>query len=88
MSAISFENGTITVDPALVGKALNLEPEALRVALRSGEVTSMCERGEGADAGRYRLTFFSPTRRLRLIVDEAGEVLQTSSADYRRKPAR
>lgn len=88
MSAISFENGTITVDSALVGKALNLEPEALRVALRSGEVTSMCERGEGADAGRYRLTFFSPTRRLRLIVDEAGEVLQTSSADYRRKPAR
>ncbi len=86
MGAISFEDGRIEVDAALVAKALQLEPEALRAALRSGAVTSQCETGMDEDAGRFRLTFFSATRRLRLTVDASGTVLQTSTADYRRKP--
>ena len=87
MGAISFEDGRIEVDAALVAKALKMEPEALRAALRSGAVTSQCETGMDEDAGRFRLTFFSATRRLRLTVDASGEVLQTSSADFRRKPS-
>jgi len=86
MGAISFEDGRIEVDAALVAKALQMEPEALRAALRSGAVTSQCETGMDEDAGRFRLTFFSATRRLRLTVDAGGTVLQTSTADYRRKP--
>ncbi|AMY68641.1 DUF6522 family protein [Frigidibacter mobilis] len=86
MGAISFEDGRIEVDAALVAKALQMEPEALRAALRSGAVTSQCETGMDEDAGRFRLTFFSATRRLRLTVAASGEVLQTSTADYRRKP--
>jgi hypothetical protein len=38
------------------------------------------------DAGRYRLTFFSRTRRLRLIVDENGTILKRLSAPYARRP--
>ena len=86
MGAISFEDGRIEVDAALVAKALQLDPEALRAALRSGAVTSQCETGIDEDAGRFRLTFFSATRRLRLTVDASGTVLQTSTADYRRTP--
>jgi len=86
MGAISFQDGRIEVDAALVAKALKMEPEALRAALRSGAVTSQCETGMDEDAGRFRLTFFSATRRLRLTVDASGTVLQTSTADYRRKP--
>ena len=88
MNSITFENGTIQVDPAIVAKGLRLDVEALRTALRDGSVTSLCEKGMEQDAGRFRLTFFSPTRRLRLIVDEGGAVLQTSTADYARKPVR
>ncbi|MDP3342258.1 DUF6522 family protein [Frigidibacter sp.] len=84
MGAISFEDGRIEVDAALVAKALQLDPEALRAALRSGGVTSQCETGMDEDAGRFRLTFFSATRRLRLTVDASGTILQTSTADYRR----
>lgn len=88
MGAISFEDGRIEVDAALVAKALQMEPEALRAALRSGAVTSQCETGMAEDAGRFRLTFFSATRRLRLTVDAEGRVLKTSAADYRRQSAR
>lgn len=88
MSDISFENGTILVDPAIVAKGLRLDVEALRAALQDGTVTSLCEKGIEQDAGRFRLTFFSPTCRLRLIVNEDGAVLQTSTADYARKPVR
>jgi len=86
MGAISFEDGRIEVDAALVARALQMEPETLRAALRSGAVTSQCETGMDEDAGRFRLTFFSATRRLRLTVGAGGEVLQTSTADYRRRP--
>lgn len=88
MNSITFENGTIQVDPAIVAKGLRLDVDALRAALRDGSVTSLCEKGMEQDAGRFRLTFFSPARRLRLIVDEGGAVLQTSTADYARKPVR
>ncbi|MDT8854239.1 DUF6522 family protein [Paracoccaceae bacterium Fryx2] len=85
--SITFENGTIHIDPALVARGLHLTPEALRDALHAGLVTSLCEKGEDEDAGRFRLTFYSPTRRLRLVVDAGGAVLQSSTADFRRKPA-
>lgn len=85
MANIAFVDGTITVDPAIVAQGLRLDPADLRAMMRSGDVTSLCEKGEDGDAGRFRLTFFSPTRRLRLIVDESGTILKTTAADYSRK---
>lgn len=87
MTRITFEQGTLTIDPAIVAKGLRLDPEALRDHLRRGTVTSLCEKGEAEDEGRFRLTFLSPTRRLRLVVDATGAILTTSTADYRRKDA-
>ncbi len=65
--------------------AVCLDPEASRVALREGRVTRRVEEREGEDAGRFRGTFFAPTRRLRLLFAADGAILQTSSADYSRK---
>jgi hypothetical protein len=37
-----------------------------------------CERGLGADARHYRLTFFYDSRRFHLVVDEAGSLVERS----------
>ena len=65
-----------TIDAGELGVLLGLAAEEVRRMMRDGGITTRTERGEGADAGRYRLSFFSPERRVQLIVDEAGEVLQ------------
>ena len=86
MNSITFTDQSIEIDAALVAKGLRIEPEALRAALRDGSVTRTIERGEGEDAGRYRVTFYAPSRRLRLLFTASGEILQTSSVAYSRKP--
>lgn len=87
MTVVSFENGMIQVDATVVAKGLGLTPDALRAGLRDTTVTSRCEKGEGEDAGRYRVTFYSSTRRMRLIVTADGTVLQQTSAAYSRPKA-
>jgi hypothetical protein len=67
-----------TIDAVELGALLGLAAEEVRRMMREGGITTRTERGEGVDAGRYRLSFFSPERRVQLIVDEAGEVLQRS----------
>lgn len=88
MTIVTFEGGTLQVDAETVAAGLRITPEALRHALQTGSVTSLCEKGQDDDAGRFRMTFFSPTRRMRLVVDAQGLVLQHSSADYSRKMER
>ena len=85
MDPINFTDQTITIEADLVAKGLHVDPEALRMALRDGTVTRTVEKGEGDDAGRYRVTFFAPERRLRLLFTAEGQILQSSSVAYRRR---
>ncbi len=85
MDPISFSDQGIDIDAGLVARGLRLEPEALRASLRDGRVTRTFEIGEGDDAGRYRVTFYAPTRRFRLLFTAEGGVLQSSSVAYSRK---
>ncbi len=50
--------------------------------MRSGELTSLCEKGEKEDNGRYRLTFFYMNRRFQLVIDSTGKILQRSMIDF------
>ena len=86
MSQISFSDQMIEIDATLIAKGLGMHPDALRQAMREGHVTRTVEKGEGEDAGRFRVTFYAPNRRLRLLFNSEGIILQTSSADYTRKP--
>lgn len=86
MDPITFTDDNIEIDATIVTKSLRLDPEALRNALREGRVTRTLEKGEDADAGRYRVTFFSSNRRLRLTFTAEGILLHTSAADYSRSP--
>jgi Family of unknown function (DUF6522) len=69
----------IEVDAALVASALGLAPAEFQTLMRNGRIRTLCERGVGEDAGRYRLSFYHLKRRFRLITDAQGKVLSRLS---------
>ncbi len=73
------------VDLAIVAAAFGLEPVGLQERMRAGDVVSLCERGEGIDAGRFRLTFRHVGRVLRMTLAGEGRVLKRRTFD---KPTR
>jgi len=79
---VELSAGDFLVDAELLGDLLRVEPMEVPSLLRSGSITSFCERGVGADEGRYRLTFFHGNRRARLNVDAAGRILRRSTIDF------
>ena len=83
---VAFEGGDPLVDARLVAQAFSLTPERVMAGLRDGRITTLTERGAGEDAGRWRLTFFHGNCRLRLIVDETGQILQRSRIDFGETP--
>lgn len=80
-SQIRFEQGAIRIEATLVAADLGIPPMLVLARIREGRITSRCERGQGEDAGHFRLTFFYGNRSVRLVVDDAGNVLERSSAD-------
>ena len=82
MKPIEFENGAVQIDAAIVAEGLGLAPSLLQEEMRAGRITSLAERGIDTDSGRHRLTFFSAHRRFRVVVDEAGAILQRSAVDF------
>ena len=71
MAVVEFEEGTLSIDAAVIGRGLSVEPWLVQARMREGKITVLCERGVDEDAGRYRLTFFYQHRRFRLVVDVA-----------------
>ena len=55
-SAIALEDGGATIEASYLAAGLGLTVEQLRAEMRRGIVYGVTERGEGADAGRKRLT--------------------------------
>lgn len=82
MVMIEFEEGAIQVEAKIVAEGLGIAPSLVQERMREGKITSLCERGIDEDHGRYRLTFFSESRRFRLVVDETGNVVQRSTIDF------
>jgi Family of unknown function (DUF6522) len=85
-TAITFHGGVIEVQATIVAEALEVEASLVMSLVRSGQITSLCERGLGADEGRYRLTFFHESKRLRLVVDESGRILRRSTLNFGHHP--
>jgi hypothetical protein len=73
---IELRDGAMQVDATLVAAGLQIEPSVLQQRMRDGLITTLCEQGVEQDSGRYRLTFFSPNRRFRIVVDQQGRILQ------------
>jgi len=65
-------NLDITIDAALVAARLGLSPAHLMAEMQRGLVYQLTEKGEGEDAGRYRLTFRYRAREAVITVDRDG----------------
>jgi Family of unknown function (DUF6522) len=83
---ISFASGAIEVEAPIIAEALDLPPEVLMTMVRSGQITSLCERVD-TDEGHYRLTFFHRSKRLRFVVDERGQIIRRSIIDFDDHPS-
>jgi Family of unknown function (DUF6522) len=86
VKSIEFEGGVIQIDASIVAEGLGMRPPLLLEQMREGTITSLCERGTEADHGRHRLTFFSGSRRFRLVVDESGAIVERSAIDFGGRP--
>ncbi|PWV98052.1 hypothetical protein DFR52_10529 [Hoeflea marina] len=86
MNQIRFEDGGFEIDAGLIAEGLGINEAGLQAGMHDGSITSLTEKGVGDDDGRYRLTFFSPSRRFRLLVDGSGTVLQRSTIDFGDRP--
>ena len=79
---IELSDGAFVVDAALVAELLQLPATRVQSLMRSGEITSVCERGVDEHAGEFRLSFFYGNRRARLSTDLEGRVLRKSAIDF------
>lgn len=79
MKLVRIEGGGFEIDAAYLAQHFRLDPSEVPNLLRSQRIIARCERGEGDDAGRYRLTFRFGASRLSLIVDESGEVIRRTA---------
>jgi hypothetical protein len=86
MERVQFDEDGISIDAAIIAEDLGIEPSAVPRRIREGSLTCLCERGVDEDAGRYRLSFFHSSRRLRLIVDGEGRVIRRSLLDFGDRP--
>ena len=86
LGTIVFEDDTVLVPAVVIGHGLDLDPPTIQSLMSSGELTSLCERGENEDAERYRLTFFYRSRRFQLIIDSSGKILRRSAIDFGERP--
>lgn len=83
---IECRDDAFVVDAALVGELLQLPASRVQVLMRSGRITSVCERGVDEHAGEYRLSFFYGNRRARVSTDMEGRVLRKSAIDFGDRP--
>ena len=71
----------IEIEAALVAKGLGLAPADFMRLLEDRKITQLCERGTWADAGLFRASFYHDGKRVRLVVDADGRVLESQGTD-------
>lgn len=81
MSDISITDTGVVVDARIIGAGFGLDPAVVPGLMRSGQLTSRSEIGEGEDAGFRRLTFYFNGRALRLTVNASGEIVKQATFD-------
>jgi regulator of cell morphogenesis and NO signaling len=63
------------IDAVALAPLLGVATEDVQRLMREGRIAALCEEGQGEDSGRHRLTFRHGSTRVRLTVNDAGDVL-------------
>ncbi len=84
----ALDDDAIEVDATLLAAAFDLTPDQVMRELRQGVITSRSEHGVEADAGRRRLTFFRGRKRVRIVLDAGGAIMQQTSLELGEPPPR
>jgi hypothetical protein len=77
----------VEIDGALVARGFGLAIDAFRKLMEDRQVTLLCERGTGEDAGLYRASFYYAGKRVRLVVDADGVPCGPPEESWSRVPA-
>ncbi len=80
------ENG-FQIDAVALGPLLGVPADAVQRLMREGRIATLCEEGRDADSGRHRLTFRHGGVRVRLTVNDAGDVLLRTRTSVAPLPA-
>ncbi len=86
MARITPMDQGFQVDAELIAEGLGLPPAEVTQRMRDGRITGRCEKGMGEDEGRWRLTFYSGGRALRLTIGPDLDILSRASFDAPRRP--
>lgn len=86
MACLAFAGGEIEVEAGHIAAGLGLPVSQLKELMQEAAITSRCERGVDDDEGRYRLTFFYKSRRLRLVIDREGRLVRQTAIDFGDRP--
>jgi hypothetical protein len=62
----------VEIDGARGARGRGRATDAFRSLMEDHQVTVLCERGTGEDAGLYRASFYYAGKRVRLVVDADG----------------
>lgn len=83
---VEIADGEFLIDAAVIAKLLGVEARDVPALMREGAITGRTERGEDADAGLHRLTFFFRNRRARVFVDSEGRIVRRTAIDFGERP--
>ncbi len=79
------ENG-FQIDAAALAPLLGVPAEDVQRLMREGRIASLHEEGCGEDSGRHRITFRHGSTRVRLTVNDAGDVLMRTRTTVAPRP--
>lgn len=85
-TGIDVHRDVIEIDAAILAEGLGTVASHVPALMRNGEITGVCERGIGHNAGRHRLTFFHQGKRFRVIIDDDGRIIRRSTIDFGARP--
>lgn len=68
-------DGSFTLDASVLAGHFGWPEQTLKDYMQRGQVHSRVERGEGPDAGTWRLSVRCGNRRWRAVVDAGGQIM-------------